>query len=80
MVKHLIWGILYIGGTPIIVLTANYLIPARNRHEFVFIAIEMVKFVTNALAMYGASKKESEYNRVNYSNRSFIPEEDPRFK
>ena len=59
LIKHLIWGTLYIGATPAIVLLANHLIAPRDRHEFVFIGVELVKLSTSALAVYGTSRKES---------------------
>ena len=75
MVKLLIIGFIYIASTPIIVLAANRFIPAKNRHEFVFIAVEVTKFVTNLTFGYWLTSKSSEYNRVNYKNASFLPED-----
>jgi hypothetical protein len=80
MVKLSILGFIYIASTPIIVLAANYLISAKNRHEFVFIAVEVTKFITNLTFGYWLNSKNSEYNRVNFKNASFLPEEEQGFK
>ena len=69
-------GGLYILSLPVIVLAANaYLLP-KNRNEFVFITVEVVKFTTNLVLNYEYSSKDSEYNRVNYKNASFIPDDE----
>lgn len=73
-------GFIYIASTPVIVNLANYFITPRNRHEFVFIAVEMTKFFSNLLFYYELSSKNSEYNRVNYKNASFLPEEESGFR
>lgn len=39
MVKLLVIGFIYIASAPIIVLAANHFVAAKNRHEFVFIAV-----------------------------------------
>ncbi len=39
LIKLFILGFIYISSTPIIVNLANYFIAAKNRHEFVFIAV-----------------------------------------
>ena len=58
-------GSLYILSLPVIVLAANAYLEPKNRHEFVFIAVEVVKFGTNLLVNYEYNAKDSEYNRVN---------------
>lgn len=80
MLKLTILGFIYIASTPIIVVSANHLLPPRNRHEFVFIAVELVKFITNLTFSYEINSKNSEYNRVNFKNASFLPEEETGFK
>lgn len=80
MWKFAILGFVYVASTPLIVLAANFLLNARSRHEFVFIAVEATKFITNLLLAYEFNAKASEYNRVNYRNASFLPEEEKGFK
>jgi drug/metabolite transporter (DMT)-like permease len=80
LIKLSILGFIYIASTPIIVNLANYFIPARNRHEFVFIAVEITKFFSNLLFYYELNSKNSEYNRVNYKNASFLPEGETGFR
>lgn len=80
MGKLAVLGLIYIASTPIIVVAANYFIAAKNRHEFVFIAVEITKFITNLLFTYELNSKYSEYNRVNIKNASFIPEGAQGFK
>lgn len=80
MWKFALLGFFYVASTPLIVVTANLLLSARNRHEFVFIAVEATKFITNLLLAYEFNAKASEYNRVNYRNASFLPEEEKGFK
>jgi glucan phosphoethanolaminetransferase (alkaline phosphatase superfamily) len=80
LIKLSLLGFIYIASTPIIVIAANYFIPARNRHEFVFIAVELTKFITNLTFAYELNSKNSEYNRVNLKNASFLPEEERGFK
>lgn len=79
MGKFVFLGLLYIGSMPGVVLLANEYVPARDRHEFVFICIEIIKFSTNLVLGYEMNFKESEYSRVNYKNASFIPEEEKGF-
>lgn len=73
LVKFAILGFLYVASMPIIVILANYLIEPRNRHEFVFITVEVFKFATNLILAYEINSKTSAYNKVNFKNASFIP-------
>jgi succinate dehydrogenase hydrophobic anchor subunit len=52
MVKFFILGFIYIASMPAIVGLANYVLPAKDRHEFVFIAVEVIKFTTNLTLAY----------------------------
>lgn len=79
MGRFVVLGLLYIGSMPGVVLLANSYVPARNRHEFVFICIEVIKFSANLVLGYQMNVEASEYNRVNYKNASFIPEEEAGF-
>lgn len=79
MWKLMIFGALYIGSMPLVVLIANQKVPARDRHEFVFICIEVIKFTSNMFLWYEMNVQKSEYNRVNYKNASFLPEDDKAF-
>ena len=40
-------GGLYIASLPIIVLIGNTMIAPKDRHEFVFVAVEGLKCITN---------------------------------
>ena len=76
MVKFALLGFIYIASTPAIIFGANHLVLAKNRHEFVFIAVETTKFIVNVFLFYQINYRTSEYNRVNYKNASFMPEEE----
>jgi hypothetical protein len=52
MLRFSILGLVYIASMPTIVGLANYLIPAKDRHEFVFITVEVIKFATNLTLAY----------------------------
>jgi hypothetical protein len=65
---------------PLVVWLANWQVAAKHRNEFVFISIEIIKFVTNMVLGYEMNAQASEYNRVNYKNASFIPEEEEGFR
>lgn len=78
--KLMVLGLLYIGSMPLVVLVANAWVAARERHEFVFVCIEIIKFSTNMIIWYEMNVKHSEYNRVNYKNASFLPEDDRGFR
>lgn len=78
--KFGVLGCLYIASMPLVVLAANYSIHPQNRNEFVFICIEIIKFTTNMILTYEMNYNDSEYNRVNYSNASFLPEEEVGFR
>ena len=74
MTKFGILGFLYIASMPLVVILANWKIPPKNRHEFVFICIELIKFTTNMILGYEMNAQSSAYNKVNYKNASFIPD------
>jgi hypothetical protein len=59
MVKLLILGVFYIGAMPVVVWLANSQVAARNRHEFVFICIEIIKFTTNVILSYEMNAQQS---------------------
>ena len=80
LIKFVVLGAFYIASMPLIVILANSYVSAQNRNEFVFICIEMIKFTTNMILTYEMNIKTSEYNRVNYSNASFLPEEEQGFR
>ena len=80
MRKFSLLGFLYIASLPLVVLLANWQIQPKNRNEFVFISIELIKFTTNMILGYEMNAKNSEYNKVNYKNASFLPEDVSGFK
>ena len=80
MTKFGVLGLLYVGSMPLVVWLANWQVAAKNRNEFVFISIEIIKFVTNMVLGYEMNAQASEYNRVNFKNASFIPEEEEGFR
>jgi hypothetical protein len=80
MTKFGVLGLLYVGSMPLVVWLANWQVAAKHRNEFVFISIEIIKFVTNMVLGYEMNAQASEYNRVNYKNASFIPEEEEGFR
>lgn len=47
MIAFTVLGGLYIGAMPLIVLIGNNMVAAKDRHEFVFVAMEGLKCVTN---------------------------------
>ena len=59
MIKLMILGGLYISSMPVVVIGANLLIHAKNSHEFVFIVIESIKFLTNLILAFEFNYKES---------------------
>jgi hypothetical protein len=77
--KFAVVGLGYIGSMPLLVGLANYLVDAKDRHEFVFIAVETVKFATNLILAYQFSAKKSAYSKVNAKDSSFIPEKHSGF-
>ena len=57
---------------PIVVGAANRAVEARERAEFVFVALESVKTVGNIALRRMVSSKKSEYSAVNVRNSSFL--------
>ena len=59
MLKFSLLGFIYIGSTPFIISFANYFVLPKNRHEFVFIAVEITKFIVNVTLTYQITSKRS---------------------
>ena len=57
----IMFGGVYIAALPIIVLIGNTMVGAKDRHEFVFVAIEGLKCVTNIGMSIMLNREKSYY-------------------
>jgi ribose/xylose/arabinose/galactoside ABC-type transport system permease subunit len=72
-------GGLYISTVPLIIFIGNNYVEAKNRHEFVFVAVESIKCFSNIGLSIMLNREKSEYNEISYDKKSFMPEDSRYF-